>query len=116
MLSLLVVTMEELISNEWVIHIKPIKLPTCAFRIFTDKAFLGFFSDPPPGPFDVYQEAIKFRKDLAKGRQIIGGPPNKLFEKKYERIFEGEALTESWRDEARQRVRICNIRNYEKSI
>lgn len=85
-------------------------------RVFTGGAFLGFFSDPPAGPFDVYREPIKFREDLAKGRQILGAPPSQLFEKKYERIFEGEALTEPWREEARQRVCIYNIRNYGKSI
>ncbi|XP_018401110.1 PREDICTED: UPF0602 protein C4orf47 homolog [Cyphomyrmex costatus] len=66
---------------------------------------VGFFSDPPPGPFDVYREPTQFRENVAKGRQILSGPPIQLFEKKYERIFEGEALTEPWRDEARQRVK-----------
>ncbi|TGZ58324.1 Uncharacterized protein DBV15_10480 [Temnothorax longispinosus] len=70
-----------------------------------NKAFSGFFSDPPPGPFDVYRKPVKFREDVAKGRQILGAPPNQLFEKKYERIFEGEALTEPWRDEAKQRIK-----------
>ncbi|XP_011707238.1 PREDICTED: UPF0602 protein C4orf47 homolog isoform X2 [Wasmannia auropunctata] len=66
---------------------------------------VGFFSDPPPGPFDVYRAPIKFRENVAKGRQILGGPPNQLFEKKYERIFEGEAFREPWRDEAQQRIK-----------
>lgn len=108
--------MEKLISNEWVMHTKSSdKLPTCISRIFTNKAFSGFFSDPPPGPFDVYRQPIQFRENVAKGRQILSGPPIQLFEKKYERIFEGEALTESWREEARQRVFII-VRNYKKSI
>lgn len=89
-----------------------IKLPT--FLGFSQIIFLlGFFSDPPAGPFDVYRESkIKFREEVAKGRQILGTPPNQLFEKKYERLFEGEALTELWRDEAKQRVCIYNMRNY----
>lgn len=85
-------------------------------RIFIGEVFLGFFSDPPLGPFDVYRVPIKFRQDLAKGRQILAEPPSQLFEKKYERIFEGEALTEPWRIEAKQRVCIYNMRNYGKSI
>ncbi|KYN12214.1 UPF0602 protein C4orf47 like protein [Trachymyrmex cornetzi] len=76
----------------------------CISRIFTDKVFSGFFSDPLPGSFDVYQEPIQFRENVAKGSQILSGPRIQLFKKKYERIFEGEALTESWRDEARQRI------------
>lgn len=89
---------------------------TCACRILTGETFLGFFSEPPQGPFDVYRDPAKFRQDVVKGRQILAGPSIQLFEKKYERIFEGEALTEPWRDKARQRVRIYNIRNYGKSI
>ncbi|KAG5316637.1 CD047 protein, partial [Acromyrmex insinuator] len=80
-----------------------IKLSTCISRIFTDKVFLGFFTDPPPGPFDVYQKPIQFR-DVAKGRQILSGPRIHLFTKECERIFEGEAHTELWRNEARQRI------------
>ncbi|KAL6265546.1 hypothetical protein P5V15_002341 [Pogonomyrmex californicus] len=67
---------------------------------------VGFFSDPPPGPFDVYQAPkIKFREDISKRRQILAGPSIELFDKKYERIFEGEALTELWREEAKQRIK-----------
>ncbi|KAG5344926.1 CD047 protein, partial [Acromyrmex charruanus] len=80
-----------------------IKLSTCISRIFTDKVFLGFFTDPPPGPFDVYQKPIQFR-DVAKGRQILSGPRIQLFTKAHERIFEGEAYTELWRNEARKRI------------
>jgi len=83
-------------------------LPTCISRIFTDKVFSGFFSDSPPGPFDIYQKPIQFRENVAKGRQILSGPPIQLFTKEYERIFEGEALTELWRKEAQQRVCIYN--------
>jgi hypothetical protein len=82
---------------------------TCACRILTGEAFLGFFSDPPQGPFDVYRDPAKFRQDVVKGRQILAGPSIQLFEKKYERVYEGEALTEPWRDEARQRVCIIFI-------
>ncbi|XP_039303566.1 UPF0602 protein C4orf47 homolog [Solenopsis invicta] len=78
---------------------------TCACRILTGETFLGFFSEPPQGPFDVYRDPAKFRQDVVKGRQILAGPSIQLFEKKYERIFEGEALTEPWRDKARQRIK-----------
>lgn len=68
------------------------------------KSFLGFFDDPPPGPFDIYQRPfVKFREDMNKG-QIRSGPPSKLFQKKFERIFQGESLTEPWREETKQRV------------
>ncbi|KYM82993.1 UPF0602 protein C4orf47 like protein, partial [Atta colombica] len=73
--------------------------------IFADKVFSGFFSDSPPGPFDIYQKPIQFRENVAKGRQILSGPPIQLFKKEYERIFEGEALTELWRKEAQQRIK-----------
>lgn len=93
------------------------KIAYVCFQDFFTKSFSGFFSDPPAGPFDVYREQpVKFREDIAKARQILGAPPNQLFEKKYERIFEGEALREPWRDVAKQRVYIYNMRNYGKSI
>ncbi|XP_028049602.2 UPF0602 protein C4orf47 homolog [Monomorium pharaonis] len=86
------------------VPLQSIKLhSTCTSRILTGEDFLGFFSDPPQGPFDVYRVPVKFRQDV-KGRQILAGPPDQLFDKKFERIFEGEALTELWRDEARQRM------------
>ncbi|EZA51736.1 hypothetical protein X777_09492 [Ooceraea biroi] len=66
--------------------------------------FLGFFSDPPPGPFDVYRGPATFREGIDKGRQILGGPPSKLFEKKFERFLEGESLTEPWRKEVKKRL------------
>ncbi|KAL0134470.1 hypothetical protein PUN28_001334 [Cardiocondyla obscurior] len=65
---------------------------------------VGFFSDPPSSPFDIHREPIKFRENVAKGRQILSTYPDQLFEKKYGRIFEGESLTEPWREKARQRI------------
>lgn len=67
-------------------------------------SFLGFFSRPEPGPFDQYERPAQFREGLKKGRQILSGPSKKLFEEKFERVFEGEALTEPWREETKQRV------------
>ncbi|KAL6441541.1 hypothetical protein ACFW04_003595 [Cataglyphis niger] len=64
----------------------------------------GFFSNPEPGPFDQYQRPVQFREGIEKGRQILSGPSKKLFEEKFERIFEGEALTEPWREETKQRL------------
>ncbi|CAL1685301.1 unnamed protein product [Lasius platythorax] len=70
----------------------------------TDLERVGFFHDPASGPFDEYRGSVQFREDIDKGRQILSGPSNELFEKKFERIFEGEALTEPWRDEAKRRL------------
>ncbi|XP_072747369.1 cilia-and flagella-associated protein 96 [Anoplolepis gracilipes] len=70
----------------------------------TDLERVGFFDDPQSGPFDQYGGPVQFREGIEKGRQICGGPFNKLFEKKYERIFEREALTEPWRDETKKRL------------
>ncbi|GAB1870123.1 Cilia-and flagella-associated protein 96 [Camponotus japonicus] len=70
----------------------------------TDLERVGFFDDSVSGPFDQYRGPVQFREDVVKGRQIFGGPSNKLFEQKFERIFEGEALTEPWREEAKQRI------------
>lgn len=67
-------------------------------------SFLGFFIYPEWGPFDQYQGPVQFREGIEKGRQILSGPSKKLFEKKFERVFEGESLTEPWREEAKQRV------------
>lgn len=86
-----------------------------AFRRKTSFVFfyLGFFTDPSPSPFDVYQDPdFKFRENVAKGRrQILAGPPSELFVKKHERIFEGEALTEPWREEAKKRVSVFALYN-----
>ncbi|XP_029667337.1 UPF0602 protein C4orf47 homolog [Formica exsecta] len=64
----------------------------------------GFFSDPVSGPFDQYRGPVQFREGIEKGRQILSGPSKKLFERKFERAFEGEALTEPWREEVKQRL------------
>ncbi|XP_032667123.1 uncharacterized protein LOC116842275 isoform X2 [Odontomachus brunneus] len=67
---------------------------------------VGFFDDAPSGPFDEYRgPEVKFRESAVKGRQILAGPSRLLFEQKFERIFEGEALSEVWRDEAKRRLR-----------
>ncbi|KAH0955304.1 hypothetical protein HN011_003102 [Eciton burchellii] len=65
---------------------------------------VGFFNDPSQGPFDFYEGPAKFREGFDKGRQILSGPPSHFFEKKFERIFEGESLTEPWRERAKQRL------------
>lgn len=55
----------------------------------------------------MYQSPLKFFDD--KGRQFLGGSADVFFENKFQRIFEGEALTEPWRDEVKERVFIVNI-------
>ncbi|XP_076388665.1 cilia-and flagella-associated protein 96 [Megachile rotundata] len=66
---------------------------------------LGYFHDPNPAPFDKYQGVpFRFRQGIEKGRQILAGPPSKLFEEKFVRIFDGEALYEPWRFEAAERL------------
>lgn len=52
----------------------------------------------------MYRAPVIFREGTDKGRQILSGPSSRLFEKKFGRIFEGEAHRESWRDEAKQQV------------
>ncbi|XP_017795505.1 PREDICTED: UPF0602 protein C4orf47 homolog [Habropoda laboriosa] len=67
--------------------------------------FQGYFHDPSPAPFDKYLEVpVKFREGIEKGPQMLSGPPVRLFEKKFERIFTGEALYESWSIEAQERL------------
>lgn len=58
----------------------------------------------------MFREPVIFREGIEKGRQILGGPSSRLFEKKFGRIFEGEALRQPRRDEAKQ-VFICNIQD-----
>jgi len=82
------------------------------FRANLRRKFLGFFNDPAQGPFDFYEGPAKFREGSDKGRQILSGPPSHFFEKKFERIFEGESLTEPWRERAKQRVFICSMHAY----
>ncbi|KAF7401390.1 hypothetical protein HZH68_007210 [Vespula germanica] len=52
---------------------------------------VGFFDDIPNASHDPYvpPTVIAFEK----GRQLLPGPPQQLFEKEFQRIFEGEALT-----------------------
>lgn len=56
------------------------------------------------GPFDKYRGAVGQRRDVATGGQIQAGPRIELFEKKFERVFTGEALSEPWRVESKKRV------------
>ncbi|KAG6797583.1 UPF0602 protein C4orf47 [Apis mellifera caucasica] len=56
---------------------------------------IGYFHEPRVSPFDKYKGVpVKFREGIEKGRQMIAGPPLKLFEEKFMRIFEGEALSQ----------------------
>ncbi|KZC08192.1 UPF0602 protein C4orf47 like protein, partial [Dufourea novaeangliae] len=69
----------------------------------------GFFHDPSPAPFDTYgggSGAVKFRRGIEKGRQLHPGPPTPLFDEKFTRIFNGEALNEPWRLEAENRLKL----------
>nr|XP_050851561.1 uncharacterized protein LOC127064487 [Vespula vulgaris] len=52
---------------------------------------VGFFDDIPNASHDPYvpPTVIAFEK----GRQLLPGPPQQLFEKEFQRIFKGEALT-----------------------
>lgn len=54
---------------------------------------------------------MKFREGADKGRQVRAGPPRVLFEEKFERIFQGEALSEVWRDGAERRVLIRDVQD-----
>ncbi|XP_017761898.1 PREDICTED: UPF0602 protein C4orf47 homolog [Eufriesea mexicana] len=66
---------------------------------------IGYFHDPSPAPFDKYEGIpVKFREGIEKGRQMLPGPPADLFEEKFVRIFNGEALYEPWRIEAEERL------------
>lgn len=47
---------------------------------------------------------MKFREGIEKGPQMLAGPPTDLFEEKFVRIFDGEALHEPWRIEAKEQV------------
>ncbi|XP_031365128.1 UPF0602 protein C4orf47 homolog [Apis dorsata] len=59
---------------------------------------IGYFHEPRVTPFDKYKGVpVKFREGIEKGRQMIPGPPLKLFEEKFMRIFEGEALYDPFR-------------------
>ncbi|XP_033217631.1 UPF0602 protein C4orf47 homolog [Belonocnema kinseyi] len=66
---------------------------------------VGFFDDPPPGPFNKYVKPFELRDGVAKGRQMLCGQPGDLFEKEFKRIFRGEALTEPSRDEAKVKLK-----------
>ncbi|XP_076223031.1 cilia-and flagella-associated protein 96 [Nomia melanderi] len=71
----------------------------------TDLDRVGFFHDPSPAPFDTYEgTGVKFREGIEKGRQLHPGPPTPLFEEKFLRIFDGEALNEPWPLEAKERL------------
>nr|XP_046468134.1 UPF0602 protein C4orf47 homolog [Neodiprion pinetum] len=65
---------------------------------------VGFFDDAVSGPFDKYGRPARLRDDMATGGQIRPGPRIELFEKKFERLFTGEALSETWREESRKRL------------
>ena len=65
----------------------------------------GYFHDPSPAPFDKYRETpAKSRDAVGRDRQMLAGPSSDLFEEKFARIFDGEALHEPWRFEAKERV------------
>ncbi|XP_046822152.1 UPF0602 protein C4orf47 homolog [Vespa crabro] len=54
---------------------------------------VGFFDDIPNASEDPYGPPAVIREDVEKGRQLLSGPPYELFEKEFQRIFVGEALT-----------------------
>ncbi|XP_076277279.1 cilia-and flagella-associated protein 96 [Lasioglossum baleicum] len=71
----------------------------------TDLDRVGFFHDPRSAPFGTYiGTPVKFREGIEKGRQLHPGPPTPLFEEKFTRIFDGEALNEPWRLDAKERL------------
>ncbi|XP_076658488.1 cilia-and flagella-associated protein 96 [Halictus rubicundus] len=71
---------------------------------------VGFFHDPSSGPFDTYVGTpVKFREGIEKGRQLHPGPPTPLFEEKFTRIFDGEALNEPWRLDAKEQLEKAKI-------
>ncbi|KAG7204821.1 hypothetical protein KM043_005225 [Ampulex compressa] len=71
----------------------------------TDLDRVGFFHDPSPAPFDEYRSPSEFREGVRKGRQMLAGPRSELFEKKFLRIFDGEALAVPWRKETEEKLR-----------
>ncbi|XP_033206772.1 cilia-and flagella-associated protein 96 [Bombus vancouverensis nearcticus] len=71
----------------------------------TDLDRIGYFHDPSPAPFDKHQAIpVKFREGIEKGPQMLAGPSIDLFEEKFVRIFDGEALHEPWRIEAKEQL------------
>ncbi|XP_024947056.1 UPF0602 protein C4orf47 homolog [Cephus cinctus] len=74
-------------------------------RIDLDR--VGFFDDPPPGPNAEYKKAELFREYVTKGRQLLAGSiGDGLFEKKFMRILEGEALTKPLEESSKIKVNL----------
>lgn len=88
---------DEFLVDQWKFSI--------SYRHLCVLLFQGYFHEPPVSPFDKYKGVpVKFREGIDKGRQMIAGPPLKLFEEKFMRIFEGEALYDPFRKVPKKEV------------